>query len=185
MTTYLIAALVAVSIWLFAGPQVLALAEKYGGRLDLNRRHVAAAGLLAAAALLWSSQRAAPQPTPSPEATGLVLHWVGPTAAEDAAKVAALYGEVADELEWDWSQPEPPGSFLKTGESMDDLRSRAFRARLKGQSIGERQPQAVAAIRSYLDAKAGTWGGPLSTEQKAAWVAAYREVSRSAEASVR
>lgn len=183
MTPLLIVALVAGSVWLLAGTQILALANKYGDRMD--RRHVAGAGLLAAAALLWASQRAAPAPTPAPGTAGLALEWSGPTAAEDAARVAALYGEVADELEWDWGQPEPPGSFLKTGEAMDDLRSRAFRARQKGQSIGERQPRAVAAIKAYLDAKAGTWGGPLSPEQKSAWVAAYREVSRAAEASIR
>jgi hypothetical protein len=56
---------------------------------------------------------------------------------------------------------------------------------VKGQSLGEKHPRARAAIEEFLNAAAGTSGGPLTPEQRARWVAAYREVGRAAEAAAR
>jgi hypothetical protein len=50
----------------------------------------------------------------------------------------------------------------------------------RGESLGARHPLVRDAIQSYLDAAAGTAGGPLTPAQRAAWVAAYREISKAA-----
>jgi hypothetical protein len=47
-------------------------------------------------------------------------------------------------------------------------------------SIGQRQPAARDAIKGYLDAAVGTAGGPVTPEQRSAWVAAFRDVGRAA-----
>jgi hypothetical protein len=90
--------------------------------------------------------------------------------------------ETAAELEWDGMQADP---FLKTGVSTDELRVRMYDLRCRGVSLGDRHPRARDAIRGYLDATAGKSGGPLSPAQRAAWVSAYREVARAAEATYR
>jgi hypothetical protein len=74
-------------------------------------------------------------------------------------------------------QPEP---FLKTGVSFDELRVRARLLLCRGASLGEKHPRARDAIKAYLDQHAGTSGGPVSPEQRARWIAAYRDVSRAA-----
>lgn len=182
--------LIAVAVWMFAGPQIVAAVREYAARVrlpHLERRHVAAAALLAAAALYWSGNKPPPAPAPTPapppaRALDLRGAWVGPTAAEDAATVAAMLHEVADELEHDGMAAEPT---LKSGVAMDDLRQRAFALRCRGVQIGPRQPRARDAIKAHLDAVAGTAGGPLTPQQRAAWIGAYREVAQAAEASIR
>lgn len=147
-------------------------------------RHVIGAALLLAIAYVWSTSGShAPAPTPAPPdpARGLVLRGKfspTPTAAADAAQLAALFGELAAEVEWDAMQADP---LIKTGVAFDDLRVRAFDLRLRGDSIGQRHPRVREAIKAYLDAAAGTSGRPLTADQRAAWIAAYREVSRAAE----
>lgn len=152
---------------------------------NLDRRHYAAI-LLGAAALASYALRspAAPQPTPSPSPTKLDLRgtFVGPDAASDAATTAALCGEIANEVEWDGTQPEP---LIKTGVAFDELRVRTRLLLCKGESLGEKHPRAREAIEQFLNAAAGTSGGPLTPEQRAKWVAAYREVARAAEAAAR
>jgi len=134
--------------------------------------------LVLVAAAWWMSQDPTPQPappTPTP-AVGLDLDglFVGPTAAEDAAALAALADEIADEIEWDGQQPEP---YLVTGVAFDELRTRARVARMRGQSIGERQPRARDAIADYLTDELGEGGGPVDAAARAAWVAAYRTIA--------
>jgi hypothetical protein len=141
---------------------------------QLDSRHLAAAALVAAAA--WSyvaSSPATPAPAPAPDQAAFTLRgkFVGPDAARDAALVAALCTELANEIEWDASQPEP---LIRTGVAFDELRVR---------SRGAKHPLARQAIEDYLNTVAGTAGGPLTPEQKAKWVAAYREVARVAEAA--
>jgi hypothetical protein len=184
MTPLLALALVVAAVWLVGGPQIAEAARAWSHRLPhLDRRHVAAAACVLAAALLWSSGRASPGPTPAPPAPDAALDLRGAwVSAADAALAAAMFAEIADELEFDSMKAEP---FLKTGVAHDELRVRAYHGRLKGESLGTRNPVARDRIKAFLDAQAGTAGGPLSPQQRSAWVAAYREVARATEAVIR
>ena len=176
----IVALLIAAAAYAFAGDKL----NKYVGDVSLptlERRHVVGAALLAAAAFAWGSSAPpapAPQPAPGP-APGFSLRgtFVGPDAAADAATVSALMEELASEIEWDSMQPEP---LIRTGVAVDDLRQRARELRCRGVSLGEKHPRAREAIKSHLDATAGTSGGPLTPAQRSAWVAAYREIARAA-----
>jgi hypothetical protein len=152
---------------------------KHWQRPDLDGRHVAAAALIAAAFVSWASSRPeAPTPAPpAPESFTLRGKFVGPDAAADAATTAALLEELASEIEFDGMQAEP---FLKTGVSFDELRVRARLLLCRGVSLGEKHPRAREAIKAYLDQAAGVSGGPVTPEQRAKWIAAYREVGRAA-----
>lgn len=178
------ALLVAAAVYIVAGPQIIDRLKNSVGSLplpQLERKHVAGAALLAAAAIAWGSGRPAsptPAPGPAPDAP-IVLRgtFVGPDASGDAATVAALMEELAAEIEWDGMQSEP---LVRTGVAVDDLRQRARELRCRGVSLGEKHPRAREAIKNYLDQAAGTSGGPLSPAQRSAWVAAYRDVARAA-----
>jgi hypothetical protein len=106
----------------------------------------------------------------------------GPQAAEDAALVGSLCGELADELEWDGLQSDP---LVKTAIAIDELRQRARELRCRGVSIGARQPAARDAIARHLEDKVGTAGGPITPEQRSTWVAAFRDIERAADNVVR
>ena len=178
------ALLVAAAVYVVAGPQILDSVKAAAGSLPLpqhERKHVAGAALLAAAAIAWGSGRPAaptPAPGPAPDAP-LVLRgtFVGPDASADAATVSALMDELAAEIEWDGMQPEP---LVRTGVAVDDLRQRARELRCRGVSLGDKHPRAREAIKNYLDQVAGTSGGPLTPAQRSAWVTAYRDVARAA-----
>lgn len=145
----------------------------------LDMRHVAAGILGLAAALTYVNRdQAAPAPAP-PEPAGLVLRgtFVGPEASADAATTAALFDELASEIEWDSMQPEP---LLKTGVAFDELRRRARLLLCRGVSLGDKHPRAREAIKAHLDRTAGTSGGPLTPEQRSRWVSAFRDVGRAA-----
>jgi len=152
--------------------------------LKIDAKKAAAVGLVLLALLLMPAVRQPDAPTPAPDAGPLDLHGLfsGPTASDDAAIVGALCSELADEIEWDGTQPQP---YLKTGVSVDELRKAARILRCKGSSIGERQPKARDAIAAYLDETVGTDGGPLTAESRAAWVGAYRDIGRAASDSAR
>lgn len=148
----------------------------------LDRRHVAAAALLAAAAFAWSTSAPAPAPgptPPAPEPAAVMLKgkFVGPSAAADAATSSALFAEIADELEWDGVQADQR---YKSGVAFDDLRTRAREMRCRGVALGDTHPRAREAIQSYLDSVAGDSGGPLTSEQRATWVAAYKTLAEAA-----
>ena len=146
----------------------------------LDRRHVAAAILAAAGLVVFGSRdQAGPIPPPAPQPVGLSLRgrFVGPDAAVDAASTAALFDELAAEMEWDSAQAEP---LLKTGVAFDELRLRARQLMMRGVSLGEKHPRARDAIKEYLDRTAGQNGGPLTPEQRARWIAAFRDVGRAA-----
>lgn len=152
-------------------------------RAHVSIKHVAAVALLAAAVVLfpWGSgtDEATPPPSGPLDLTG---RWVGVSASSDAATVGALCQELADEIEWDGTLSSP---MFSTGVAIDDLRRRARELRCRGQSIGERQPQARDLIAAYLDDRVGTSGGPVTAEQRAAWVAALRDIGRAADDSSR
>lgn len=177
-------ALCAAAAWILFGDQVGKRVEQLvgaAGGLPLERKHVVGAALIAAAAVAWAVGRpTAPGPQPAPPAPArldLRGAFVGPDGAADAATVSALLDELAAEIEWDGRQPEP---LIRTGVAIDDLRQRARELRCRGISIGDRNPRARDAIRDYLDRAAGKGGGPLTDEQRAAWVNAFRDISRAA-----
>jgi hypothetical protein len=151
-------------------------------KLELTWQQMAAAGLLIAAVLSWHwGQEFTPSPTPPPpvpagplDLTGL---FAGQHGAADAAVVAALTGELADEIEWDGQQKAP---ILTTGVALDDLRRRARELRCRGVSIGQRQPAARDAIAKHLDQAVGNEGGPIDDAKRLAWVTAMREISEAA-----
>jgi hypothetical protein len=142
------------------------------------RDFLAAALLTAAIVAGLSPWQQAPTPAP-PLAGGLDLRgkFVGPDAASDAATLAALCDELAACIELDAMRDSPR---LRTGASIEDLRVAAREARMRGVSLGARQPRVRDAVKEFLDAQAGSSGGPLSPEQRSAWVSAFRDIARAA-----
>jgi hypothetical protein len=147
----------------------------------VDAKKAAAVGLVVLALLLLPRGASEDTPAPSPDAGPLSLRgqFVGPTASEDAGVVGAFCSELADEIAYDGDRPEGE-RYLKTGVAVDELRRATRTLRCRGISIGDRQPKARDVIAAYLDAKVGTDGGPLSGEQRAAWVTAYRDIGRAA-----
>jgi hypothetical protein len=142
---------------------------------------LAAGGMVAFA--IRETRTPAPAPGPAP-VVGLDLRgrFVGPDAAADAATTAALLEELAGQIEWDGSQTEPR---LRTGAAFDDLRRAARELRTRGVSLGARQPAVRDEIKRFLDAEAGTEGGPVDAAARAKWVRAYRAVSAAAAEATR
>jgi hypothetical protein len=176
--------LVLAALYLLAGKELHAKAAALLAgfrRPEVSWQQAAAAGLLIAAVVAFNWQTPSPSPTPPvPVPVGpLDLRglFAGPTGAEDAALVAALTGELADELQWDWAQAKP---YLTTGVAVDELRRRAREMRCRGVSIGARQPAARDAIAKHLDAAVGNSGGPIDEAKQAAWVRALKEISEAA-----
>ena len=177
--------LVLAALYLLAGKELHAKAAALLAgfrRPEVSWQQAAAAGLLILAVVAFNWQTpVTPSPTPPvPVPVGpLDLRglFAGPTGAEDAALVAALTGELADELQWDWSQAKP---YLTTGVAVDELRRRTREMRCRGVSIGARQPAARDAIAKHLDAAVGNSGGPIDEAKQAAWVRALKEISEAA-----
>lgn len=125
-----------------------------------------------------ANQKTEPSPAPAPPgALDLSGAFVGPDAASDAVKVAALAGELADCIEYDAMQPEP---VLKTGVALDRLRLLSRQFLCDGESLGEKHPALAKRVGDFLDAELGNSGGPVTPEQTAAWITAYREIERAA-----
>jgi hypothetical protein len=138
--------------------------------------------ILAAGAMVAFAIREPRTPSPAPgpaPVVGLDLRgrFVGPDAATDAALTAALLEELASQIEWDGQQAEPR---LRTGAAFDDLRRAARELRCRGVSLGARQPAVRDEIKRFLDAEAGTEGGPVDAAARAKWVKAYRAVAAAA-----
>jgi len=153
-----------------------------GGPHPLTLLAILAAGAMIAFSIL-ESRTPPPVPGPAP-VVGLDLRgrFVGPDAAADAGVTAALLDELAGQIEWDGSQAEPR---LKTGAAFDDLRRSARELRTRGVSLGARQPAVRDEIKRFLDAEAGTEGGPVDAASRAKWVRAYRAVSAAAAEATR
>ena len=146
----------------------------------MEPRKLVAAGLIAAAAVVHVAEQ---QPAPGPAPTGEIVlkgKFAGPTAYADARIVEHLTHEIADVIETDGQQEKPR---LTTGVQLDDLRTRAREFRCRGERIGERQPAVNEAVSKYLTEKLGESGGPVTPEQRQAWVDSYREISRAARVS--
>lgn len=179
------ALLLVVAAYLFFGSQLTEKVRAWLVTHPIDPKHAAAAALVVAAlaSYAWRPARPAPAPQPMPpDAFTLRGKFAGPTAAEDAALLAALLDELADCIERDGTLTEPR---LKTGVAFDDLRIAAREARMKGESLGARQPAVKQAVHTFLDAAVGTSGGPVTPESRRAWVAAYRDLSEAAAEAVR
>jgi hypothetical protein len=143
------------------------------------QRQIAAGCLVALGLLLWAfsgGDDVAPNPGPVPP-TGLVLRglFIGQNASQDAAMMAAFTGEIGDILAYDGTRAEPR---MKTGVAFDDLRVAVREGRMRGESLGARQPKVKEAIHTYLDETVGTSGGPVTPAERAKWVAAMQDISR-------
>lgn len=137
------------------------------------------------AGIWWMSQRPS-EPTPSPEPPAgeldLAGAFVGERAADDAAIVAAMCGELADCIEWDSMTAEP---VLSTGVALDQLRTRSREFRCDGRCLGDQHPELARRVGDYLDRKLGNQGGPVDQKKKAEWVSCYREIERAAARAIR
>lgn len=180
-------ALVAVAVYALAGPQIVdkvKAAWAAGKRPAIDGRHVAAAALIVAAVISLAPRGIKPVPVPEPDPGAVSLRgkFVGTKAAEDAQMLAALLAELADCIERDGTLVDPR---LKTGIAFDDLRIAAREARMRGESLGARQPAVKEAIHSYLEKVVGTSGGPVTPESRRAWVSAFRDLSDAAAEATR
>ena len=137
---------------------------------DANRKKAAAA-ILAVAVV---AQMLSDQPQPD---GGLVLKFVGSTAAQDRSVVRHLAGEIADVIEWDGKLDKPR---MTAGVHFDDLRTQAREFRCRGERIGSRQQAVNEAVHKYLLEQLGDSGGPVTPEQRQKWVDCYREIERAA-----
>jgi len=147
-----------------------------------KNRYIIAAVLAALALLFLVTSGDGSRPAPAPLGPGefsLRGKFQGETAAADAACLAGLCDELAECLSFDGAKP-PAEQRIKTGAQIEDLRIAAREARMRGESIGARQPKARDAIQAYLDSTAGTNGGPLTPEKRGEWVAAFRALGRAA-----
>ncbi len=138
-------------------------------------RHLIAAILAAAAGVSWLASQPAAAPDAAPDSP-LRLEWSGPTAAADRATMGHLCAGLADALEDDGRRAEPR---VRSGSQLEELRVAARDLRMRGVSIGDRQPAARQAIGDYLDREAGKSGGPLDADGRARWVKAFRGVASS------
>jgi hypothetical protein len=145
----------------------------------VNARSVGACVLVAAAAYIEYAKAPAPLP-PQPDGPIVLRGKFNGDPAEDAAIIASLFSEIADEMEWDGQRAEP---MFKTGAAMDALRTRAREMRCRGTKLGDKHPSVRDAIHKYLDESVGVDGGPLTQEQRSKWVTAYRMIARAADAA--
>ena len=147
--------------------------------MNLIQRQIASGCLVVLALILWAfsgGSDVGPNPGPVPP-TGLVLRgrFIGQNAGSDAQMLSALTAELGDVIEYDGTLPSPR---LKTGVALDDLRIAAREGRMRGESLGSRQPKVKEAIHTYLDETVGTSGGPVTPAERAKWVAAMKDISR-------
>ena len=142
----------------------------------MNTRSRLTACLVAVAVAAYFIPATAPTPQPDGE-LNLSKAFSGLTALEDASLVSALCGEIADVIDWDALMGSP---VLTTGNKLDTLRTRSREMFCRGESIGDRQPKMRDLVARFLDSRLGVSGGPVTPEQRAAWVSAYREIARAA-----
>lgn len=183
------ALLIAAAAALLYADRLKAMWAKLDAKLPtLQAHHYLAIGLLIVAGLAYTTNTPDAQPTPSPGgppgALSLDGLFTGPTAATDAAALAALCDELAAAVEFDAMCDKPR---LSNGWQIADLRTAAREIRMAGQSIGARQPLVRDAVQRHLDHPdvLGKGGGPLSPRDRARWIAAFREIARAAESAIR
>lgn len=118
----------------------------------------------------------APKPEELPS-SGLNLRgqFVGPTASQDAASFSTLCDELAIELEEDGRRPQP---WITTGIQIEEIRSRAREGRMRGESMGARQPHVKKLVGDYMTQRLGVDPGELKNRD--VWVATFREIAKEA-----
>jgi hypothetical protein len=101
--------------------------------------------------------------------------------ADDAAKDAKAFSElcysIATDLEVDSKLKTP---FYKFAVQYDDLRRRARTYMYNGHALSEKYPKLVTAVQDHMLAKVGDAGGPVSEEQRAKWIVAFKELGAGA-----
>ena len=176
------ALLIAFAVYVLAGKQITEKVQAWYSTAKMptiDGQYVAAIALLIAAVIAFAPSRPAPAPSPAPappDTFTLRGKFVGPSAASDAATLAALCDELASCIEWDGAHEQR----LKTGVAFDELRVAAREMRCRGESIGARQPHVRDAVHRFLDDAVGSSGGPVTPESRAAWVSALRDLARAA-----
>jgi hypothetical protein len=140
-------------------------------------RYWVAAALLGLALAINVSSFGGQRPQVEPGSIDLTAAFIGPTAAADASLLAAMADEVAGVIEFDGKQDKP---LLTTGHQLDQLRTRTREWLMRGESLGERQPKVRQIVGEYLESKLGHSGGEITAAQRDSWVAAYRDIARSA-----
>ena len=142
----------------------------------MTRKTIAAGILAVALAAWWFGGKAQPAPAPSPAPAAINLRglFIGPDAATDAVAYGCLCEELAGVIEWDYGLEGGPR--LKTGAAFDDLRRHAREGRMRGESLGAKQPKARDAIALYMEKNLGTGGGPVDDAQRSKWITTLRDI---------
>lgn len=136
--------------------------------------------LLAVIALLAYWQLTAEEP-PAPQPDNVPVlslrgKFLGDTASDDAIVMAGMCEELADQIQWDGNLASPR---LTTGAALDDLRRTAREFRMRGVSIGARQPMVRDAVEEFLNDRLGRGGGPIDAEQRRLWIEALNDLAES------
>ncbi|UUO04642.1 hypothetical protein M4951_14710 [Blastopirellula sp. J2-11] len=138
--------------------------------------------MLAAAGL--SQLDLAPTITPPPENPGLPDLLAAfresddaSAAKEDAQKFGDLCSALANVIAYDAARTEPQ---LRSGVQLENLRMIARDTQLSGASYSTKYPRLGDEIKVYLDQQLGVDGGALDEDRRRKWIAAYRQLARSA-----
>lgn len=134
--------------------------------------------LLGIIALLAYWQLTAEEPPPPQPDVVPVLSlrgkFMGDFAVDDAVVMAEMCRELADQIEWDGKLESPR---LTTGAALDDLRRTTREFRMRGTSIGARQPLVRDAVEEFLNDRLGRGGGPIDAEQRRLWIEALKDLA--------
>lgn len=98
-------------------------------------------------------------------------------ASQDARKFAQLCDALADVIEYDGARTEPQ---LRSGVQLENLRMIARDTQLSGASYAAKYPRLGNDIKAYLDQQLGIDGGVLNDDRRRKWIAAYRQLAKSA-----
>ncbi|PQO45849.1 hypothetical protein [Blastopirellula marina] len=98
-------------------------------------------------------------------------------ASEDARRFAQLCAALAAAIEYDAARTQPQ---LRSGVQLENLRVIARDTQLSGGSYAAKYPRLGGEIKAYLDRELGVDGGALSDDRRRRWIAAYRQLARSA-----
>ena len=99
-------------------------------------------------------------------------------AASDAATFGRLCGKIAEGVEFDGQLPDPR---LTKGVSLDILRRDYVFSLFRGRQLRLDYPLLPTVVGAYLDKTIGkSFGGPLTADNRAKFIAAYKELERAA-----
>jgi hypothetical protein len=150
------------------------------------RQIIGIVAVVLAVALIATNTMSDAEPTPAPGPSApLDLHgkFVGPTAAEDAAIIGGICGELAAIIEVDGS--EKGERKFKTAAQIDEWRRQMRAFRCQGESVGDRQAAARDAIGDFMTNTVGDSPADLTPELRSAWVGALRDVARACNDTIR